>query len=57
MIRDNVSLNSILPIADLCELYYRFGEYRAEMLGARIKHELKVLRAAYAAGKKTTLEH
>lgn len=53
MIRGNVSLNNILLIADLSELYYQFGEYRLEMLEARIKHELKVLRAPHAAGEKT----
>jgi len=36
MIRDNISLNSILRIADSSELYYRFGDYRLEMLEARV---------------------
>jgi len=51
-VRDDTVLTTVRPISDLSELYYEFGEYRLEMLEARISANLKRLRARRRAGKK-----
>jgi len=50
---DDSVLTTVRGISDLSELYYEYGRYRLEMLEERIRVELKRVREAHAAGKKT----
>ena len=50
---DDSVLSTVRGISDLSELYYEYGRYRLEMLEERIRFELKKLRDAHMAGKKT----
>ena len=50
---DDSVLTTVRGISDLSELYYGFGQYRLEMLEARVKAQLKKLRDDHSAGKKT----
>lgn len=51
--RDDVCLATVRGISNLSDLYHEFSEYRLEMLEERIRHQLKKLRGAHNAGKKT----
>ena len=50
---DDSNLHTVRGISDLSEVYYEFGRYRLEMLEERVRVQLKKLREAHAAGKKT----
>ncbi|KAK5122458.1 hypothetical protein LTR85_004042 [Meristemomyces frigidus] len=50
---DDSVLTTVRGISDLSELYYEYGRYRLEMLEERIRVQLKHLREAHTAGKKT----
>jgi len=50
---DDVRLATVRGVSNLSELYYEFGRYRLEMLEERIRDQLKRLREAHAAGKRT----
>ncbi|KAF2842892.1 hypothetical protein M501DRAFT_965729 [Patellaria atrata CBS 101060] len=49
---DDSVLRTVRPISDLSELYYDFGEYRLEIMEARINARLKVIRDRRRAGKR-----
>ncbi|KAK4499960.1 hypothetical protein PRZ48_008146 [Zasmidium cellare] len=51
--RDDVSLATVRGISNISDLYHEFSEYRLEMLEERIRHQLKKLRGAHGAGKRT----
>lgn len=53
MLQDDTVLTTVRPISDLSELYYQFGEYRLEMLEARIRVQLGKMREARQNGRKT----
>ncbi|KAK6381895.1 hypothetical protein LTR65_010935 [Meristemomyces frigidus] len=50
---DDTVLTTVRPISDLSQVYYEFGRYRLEMLEERVRVQLKRLREAHTAGKKT----
>ena len=50
---DDSVLSTVRGISDISELYYEYARYRLEMLEERIRVQLKALREAHAAGKKT----
>lgn len=50
---DDSVLTTVRGISDLSELYYEYGRYRLEMLEERVRVQLKRLREAHTAGKKT----
>ena len=50
---DDSVLTTVRGVSDLSELYYEYGRYRLEMLEERVRFQLKQLREAYMAGKKT----
>lgn len=50
---DDSVLTTVRGISDLSELYYGYSHYRLEMLEERVRFQLKSLREAHAAGKKT----
>lgn len=50
---DDSVLTTTRGISDLSQLYYEFSRYRLEMLEERIRVQLKQIREAHAAGKKT----
>ena len=52
-VRDDTVLSTVRGISDLSDLYFGFGEYRLEMLEARVTAQLKKLREDRQAGKKT----
>lgn len=50
LLRDDTVLNTVRGISDLSGLYGGFAEYRMEMLEARIREQLKMMRERRAAG-------
>ncbi|KAF1984538.1 hypothetical protein K402DRAFT_336180 [Aulographum hederae CBS 113979] len=50
--RDETVLTSVRTVSDVSELYYDFGEYRLEILEARIQKQLKDIRDRRRANKK-----
>lgn len=50
---DDTGLATVRGISNISDLYHEFSEYRLEMLEERIRHQLKTLRRAHNAGKKT----
>ncbi|KAK4552996.1 hypothetical protein LTR86_009920 [Recurvomyces mirabilis] len=50
---DDSVLSTVRGISDISELYYEYARYRLEMLEERTRVQLKSLREAHAAGKKT----
>jgi len=50
---DDSVLTTVRGISDLSELYYEYSRYRLEMLEERVRVQLKQIREAHAAGKKT----
>ena len=53
LLPDDSGLATVRGISDLSQLYYEYGRYRLEMVEERVRVQLKKLREAYAAGKKT----
>ena len=50
---DDSNLNTTRGISDLSQLYYEFASYRLEVVEERIRSQLKCLKNAHIAGKRT----